>query len=54
MSSKVCSNAVLNGHFNILIWVIKCGCKWNSKVCFNAASNGYLNIIEWAKKHKYN
>jgi len=45
---NTCSNAALNGHFEILKWARKNGCPWDENTCTYAALNGHLEIFKWA------
>jgi hypothetical protein len=46
-----CSEAALNGHFELLKWIRQNGCEWDMNVCSNAALNGHFEILKWARQN---
>lgn len=46
-------NAALNGHFDLLKYVIENGYKNVYKICSGAAKGGHLEIFEWAIEKNY-
>src|SRR5579872_5334666 len=56
ISKKVilCVNAAFEGYLNILMYLRKNGCDWNSYTCSSAASNGHLEVLKWARENGCN
>ena len=46
-----CSNAALNGHWEVLQWCREKDCPWDVRTCSNAARNGHLDILKWCRKN---
>jgi|SRR5579872_2941620 len=47
--SRTCKNAVMNGHLEILKWIISEGCKVNNDIMECAVQYGQLEILEWVR-----
>jgi hypothetical protein len=43
----ICANAALNGHLDVLIWILKNGCPWDEETCEYAVRGGRLDILKW-------
>ncbi len=44
---QTCATAALNGHFDMLKWLIKNGCSWDGNVYMNAMKNNHYKIVRW-------
>ena len=49
MNAGTCMRAAIGGHFNVLQWLRREGCEWDSKTCGGASFGGYLEILKWAR-----
>src|SRR5579872_5639992 len=47
----LCVNAAFEGYLNILMYLRKNGCDWDSNTCSAAASNGHLEVLKWAREN---
>ena len=52
-NSFTCSNAVENGHLEVLKWARQNSCEWDSFTCSCAAENGHLEVLKWAKLNDF-
>jgi hypothetical protein len=48
---NICEIAAKNGWLDLLQWVRKNGCDWNSWTCAFAAEEGHLEILKWARQN---
>ena len=51
-NEQLCTNAALNGHFEMLKWLHDHHCPWNEDTCSFAALNNHLEILIWARQHQ--
>jgi hypothetical protein len=49
--AHTCSQSPHFCHLEILKYLQKNGCPWNSNVCSFAAKNGHIEVIKWSREN---
>lgn len=49
--AELCTNAVISGYFEMLKWLRKHGCPWDSRMCEEVCRSKHTSMLDWIRKN---